>query len=62
VSYKRLCSLARYSYDPVAADLTLFYQQYKSVEPWLKNDNPPELGLSGQMAVRSASLTTSRFF
>ncbi|KAK2467189.1 hypothetical protein APHAL10511_000738 [Amanita phalloides] len=23
-------------------DLTLFYKQYKSIEPWLQNDNPPE--------------------
>ena len=25
-------------------DMTLFYKQYKSVQPYLKNDNPPEKG------------------
>ncbi|WVO21607.1 succinate dehydrogenase [ubiquinone] iron-sulfur subunit, mitochondrial [Cryptococcus decagattii] len=25
-------------------DLTYFYKQYKSIEPYLKNDNPPEKG------------------
>lgn len=24
--------------------MTLFYKQYKSIEPWLKNDNPPAHG------------------
>jgi succinate dehydrogenase (ubiquinone) iron-sulfur subunit len=25
-------------------DMTQFYKQYKSIEPFLKNDNPPEKG------------------
>ena len=25
-------------------DMTLFYKQYKSIQPWLQNDNPPDKG------------------
>ncbi|EJT99580.1 succinate dehydrogenase iron-sulfur subunit [Dacryopinax primogenitus] len=31
-----------YIVKDLVPDLTQFYQQYKSVEPWLKNDNPPD--------------------
>ena len=33
-----------YVVKDLVPDLTLFYKQYKSIEPWLKNDNPPEKG------------------
>ncbi|PAV18129.1 iron-sulphar subunit of succinate dehydrogenase [Pyrrhoderma noxium] len=33
-----------YVVKDLVPDLTQFYQQYKSIEPWLKNDNPPEKG------------------
>ncbi|WVN89928.1 succinate dehydrogenase [ubiquinone] iron-sulfur subunit, mitochondrial [Cryptococcus depauperatus CBS 7841] len=33
-----------YVVKDLVPDLTLFYQQYKSIEPYLKNDNPPEKG------------------
>ncbi|KAL5483489.1 SDH2 [Sanghuangporus weigelae] len=33
-----------YIVKDLVADLTQFYKQYKSIEPWLKNDNPPEKG------------------
>jgi len=36
-----------YSIHPFyLADMTQFYKQYKSIEPFLKNDNPPEKGWS----------------
>lgn len=38
------------------ADLTLFYKQYKSIEPWLKNDNPPEKGTSRLLSRLSVRL------
>ncbi|OBZ78259.1 Succinate dehydrogenase [ubiquinone] iron-sulfur subunit, mitochondrial [Grifola frondosa] len=31
-----------YIVKDLVPDLTLFYKQYKSIEPYLKNDNPPE--------------------
>lgn len=31
-----------YIVKDLVPDLTLFYKQYKSIEPFLKNDNPPE--------------------
>ncbi|PSR82079.1 hypothetical protein PHLCEN_2v6149 [Hermanssonia centrifuga] len=31
-----------YVVKDLVPDLTLFYKQYKSIEPYLKNDNPPE--------------------
>lgn len=30
-----------YVVKDLVPDLTQFYKQYKSVEPWLKHDNPP---------------------
>ncbi|OCB87281.1 succinate dehydrogenase iron-sulfur subunit, mitochondrial [Sanghuangporus baumii] len=33
-----------YIVKDLVPDLTQFYKQYKSIEPWLKNDNPPEKG------------------
>ena len=31
-----------YIVKDLVPDLTLFYKQYKSIEPYLKNDNPPK--------------------
>ena len=33
-----------YVVKDLVPDLTLFYKQYKSIEPYLKNDNPPAHG------------------
>lgn len=33
-----------YIVKDLVPDLTLFYKQYKSIEPYLKNDNPPAEG------------------
>ena len=33
-----------YVVKDLVPDMTLFYKQYKSIEPYLKNDNPPEKG------------------
>ncbi len=33
-----------YVVKDLVPDMTLFYKQYKSIEPFLKNDNPPEKG------------------
>ncbi|WWC65870.1 succinate dehydrogenase [ubiquinone] iron-sulfur subunit, mitochondrial [Kwoniella dejecticola CBS 10117] len=33
-----------YIVKDLVPDLTLFYKQYKSIEPFLKNDNPPAQG------------------
>ncbi|WVQ78951.1 succinate dehydrogenase [ubiquinone] iron-sulfur subunit, mitochondrial [Cryptococcus sp. DSM 104549] len=33
-----------YVVKDLVPDLTLFYKQYKSIEPYLKNDNPPAKG------------------
>ncbi|CAD6565400.1 MAG: succinate dehydrogenase complex, subunit B [Tremellales sp. Tagirdzhanova-0007] len=33
-----------YIVKDLVPDLTLFYKQYKSIEPFLKNDNPPAKG------------------
>ncbi|KAI5119236.1 hypothetical protein M0805_002161 [Coniferiporia weirii] len=33
-----------YVVKDLVPDLTQFYKQYKSIEPWLKNDNPPAQG------------------
>ncbi|KAF8686316.1 Succinate dehydrogenase [ubiquinone] iron-sulfur subunit 1, mitochondrial [Rhizoctonia solani] len=33
-----------YVVKDLVPDLTQFYKQYKSIEPYLKNDNPPEKG------------------
>ncbi|KAI0261212.1 alpha-helical ferredoxin [Gloeopeniophorella convolvens] len=33
-----------YIVKDLVPDLTLFYKQYKSIEPYLQNDNPPEHG------------------
>ncbi|KAH0828840.1 iron-sulphar subunit protein of succinate dehydrogenase [Lanmaoa asiatica] len=35
---------ALYIVKDLVADLTLFYKQYKSIKPYLQNDNPPEKG------------------
>ena len=32
---------AVYIVKDLVPDMTLFYKQYKSIEPYLKNDNPP---------------------
>lgn len=34
--------LAVYIVKDLVPDLTLFFKQYKSIEPYLKNDTPPE--------------------
>jgi succinate dehydrogenase (ubiquinone) iron-sulfur subunit len=36
--------LVVYIVKDLVPDLTLFFKQYKSIEPYLKNDNPPEKG------------------
>lgn len=33
---------AVYVVKDLVPDLTLFYKQYKSIQPWLKHDNPPK--------------------
>jgi succinate dehydrogenase (ubiquinone) iron-sulfur subunit len=33
-----------YVVKDLVPDMTQFYKQYKSIEPFLKNDNPPEKG------------------
>lgn len=33
-----------YIVKDLVPDLTYFYKQYKSIEPYLQNDNPPEKG------------------
>ena len=33
-----------YVVKDLVPNLTLFYKQYKSIEPYLQNDNPPEHG------------------
>jgi succinate dehydrogenase (ubiquinone) iron-sulfur subunit len=33
-----------YIVKDLVPDLTLFYKQYKSIQPYLQNDNPPERG------------------
>lgn len=44
-SHSRSCLiLPVYIVKDLVPDLTLFYKQYKSIEPFLKNDNPPETG------------------
>lgn len=35
---------AVYIVKDLVPDLTLFYKQYKSIQPYLQNDNPPEKG------------------
>ena len=35
---------AVYIVKDLVPDLTQFYKQYKSIEPWLQNDNVPEKG------------------
>ena len=37
-------SLTVYVVKDLVPDMTNFYKQYKSIEPYLKNDNPPEKG------------------
>jgi succinate dehydrogenase (ubiquinone) iron-sulfur subunit len=37
------CALV-YIVKDLVPDLTLFYKQYKSIEPYLQNDNPPAHG------------------
>lgn len=39
---KLVCGVIVYIVKDLVPDLTLFYKQYKSIEPYLKNDNPPE--------------------
>lgn len=34
-----------YVVKDLVPDMTLFYKQYKSIQPWLQNDNPPEKGI-----------------
>lgn len=33
-----------YVVKDLVPDMTLFYKQYKSIQPWLQNDKPPEKG------------------
>jgi succinate dehydrogenase (ubiquinone) iron-sulfur subunit len=33
-----------YIVKDLVPDLSLFYKQYKSIQPYLQNDNPPEKG------------------
>lgn len=39
-----LTTLPVYVVKDLVPDLTLFYKQYKSIEPYLKNDHPPAKG------------------
>jgi hypothetical protein len=34
-----------YIIKDLVPDMTLFYKQYKSIQPWLQNDTPPEKGM-----------------
>lgn len=34
-----------YVVKDLVPDMTLFYKQYKSIQPWLQNDNPPAQGM-----------------
>jgi succinate dehydrogenase (ubiquinone) iron-sulfur subunit len=36
--------MAVYIVKDLVPDLTQFYKQYKSIQPYLQNDNPPEKG------------------
>jgi hypothetical protein len=38
---------AVYVVKDLVPDMTLFYKQYKSIEPWLQNSNPPAQGMYG---------------
>lgn len=44
LSMLALNSTTVYIVKDLVPDLTLFYKQYKSIQPWLQNDNPPEKG------------------
>lgn len=33
-----------YVVKDLVPDMTLFYKQYKSIQPWLQNENAPEKG------------------
>jgi succinate dehydrogenase (ubiquinone) iron-sulfur subunit len=37
-------ALTVYIVKDLVPDLTLFYKQYKSIQPYLQNDNPPAQG------------------
>jgi succinate dehydrogenase (ubiquinone) iron-sulfur subunit len=37
-------SMTVYIVKDLVPDLSLFYKQYKSIQPYLQNDNPPEKG------------------
>ena len=41
-AYLTFCQV--YIVKDLVPDLTHFYKQYKSIEPYLQNDNPPEKG------------------
>ena len=45
-------AISVYIVKDLVPDLTLFYKQYKSIQPYLQNDNPPE---KGAFSLRSAS-------
>ena len=53
-----------YVVKDLVPDLTQFYKQYKSIEPYLKNDKPPAQGEFLQLPEDRRSLTdcTSVFF
>ena len=36
---------AVYVVKDLVPDMTLFYKQYKSIQPWLQNDKPPAEGM-----------------
>lgn len=44
LSARPLVVPAVYVVKDLVPDLTNFYKQYKSIEPFLKNDNPPAEG------------------
>jgi succinate dehydrogenase (ubiquinone) iron-sulfur subunit len=44
-SVRSLTENAVFIVKDLVPDMTQFYKQYKSIEPFLKNDNPPEKGI-----------------
>ena len=46
---------AVYIVKDLVPDLTQFYKQYKSIEPYLQNPNPPEKGTSASSLITPLS-------
>jgi succinate dehydrogenase (ubiquinone) iron-sulfur subunit len=47
-----------YIVKDLVPDMTYFYKQYKSIQPWLQNDNPPAQGAlqRGRLPVKAPDL------